>query len=509
MLAPLRQTRQQATAVSKAVPPPTRGWNAVTALDQMKEDDAVRLVNLFPKFTSVHGRGGSSVHCSTGEADYVDMLAELDIGSSRKFIAGVNGKIIDVTTATPSTLATGYSVDRWNTVTFKDRVFGMNGTDTPFVYDGSTVTDQTFTGPTLTNLISGAHFNERIYLIEQNTSKYHYGGVGSVAGALTEVDLNTITQGGGTLQTIGTVSRDGGAGIDDLICFFFSSGEVIVYKGSYPGGADWAKVGNYWIGAPIGRKGIIKKGGDLWCITRDGYVPLMRVMLEGRGDTSKWFSHNILPAVSAALGNYGSNTGWEAVFYPSGEKALFNVPVSSTTFHQHVVNVNTGAWCKFEDWNANCWSLFNDDLYFGTADGYVMKADTGTADYPAGVETAIKMDGQTAWNYFGSRGNQKQFTFSRPIFASTATLNLQIGMGVDFNDPVPSYAASTVTSSGPVWDETIWDMGIWAGGEVPSRVWQSNTGIGYCASMRVRAEVTDQSVIWRSTNYMFKKGGFI
>ena len=48
-------------------------------------------------------------------------------------------------------------------------------------------------------------------------------------------------------------------------------------------------------------------------------------------------------------------------------------------FEQHVINLNTGAWCRFTNIRAHCWGLFNGRLYFGSDNG-VFLFDEGYAD---------------------------------------------------------------------------------------------------------------------------------
>jgi hypothetical protein len=71
--------------------------------------------------------------------------------------------------------------------------------------------------------------------------------------------------------------------------------------------------------------------------------------------------------------------------YPQGSYALFNIPITSTTAIQYVVNSQTGAWTKFTNQNASSWAAYNGDLYFGGQGGIVYKADTGTDDNGANI----------------------------------------------------------------------------------------------------------------------------
>src|SRR3990167_3288274 len=119
MLQALQSARFGQAAAAKTLPPPVGGWNARDALDQMAAEDAYELDNWFPRTSDVILRGGSAPHCDTTETADVEMLESITVGATSKMIAAAGGAIYDVTTATPSSLATGYGSDRWNTFRFK------------------------------------------------------------------------------------------------------------------------------------------------------------------------------------------------------------------------------------------------------------------------------------------------------------------------------------------------------------------------------------------------------
>ena len=63
-------------------------------------------------------------------------------------------------------------------------------------------------------------------------------------------------------------------GLPTVPAFFMTSGEVIVYNGTNP--ADFTLVGVFNIAAPLSIRGVVKLGGDLIVMTKDGYMPLER-----------------------------------------------------------------------------------------------------------------------------------------------------------------------------------------------------------------------------------------
>ena len=267
-------------------------------------------------------RGGYALHCNTTEGAYnVETLAEYKAGTTRKLVAGCHGKLIDVTSSTPSTIGSGFTNNRWKWVNFGAKIFLVNGTDAPQDWDGTTLTATSWSGSglTITNLSDVCVFKERMFFIEKNTQSFWYASATKViTGVLTKFDLRYVGNFGGTLQAIGTITSDGGTGVDDLLALYFSSGEVVIYQGSDPGEpTDWAIVGRFNIGAPVGAA-LVQYGSDLIAITQGAYVPLTKVLSFGRTNPSDLdLSDKISGEVAKVTRTYSGNSGWQAILYPA------------------------------------------------------------------------------------------------------------------------------------------------------------------------------------------------
>ena len=495
---------------SRPIPPPVGGWNARDSLASMKPQDAVILENFFPKQSEVVTRGGYALHCDTSEGAYnVETLAEYKSGTTRKLIAGCHGKLIDVTSSSPSTIGSGFTNNRWKWVNFGGKIFLVNGTDAPQDWDGTTLTSTAWSGLTIANLSDVCVFKERMFFIEKNTQSFWYASATKViTGALTKFDLRYVGNFGGTLQAIGTITADGGSGVDDLLALYFSSGEVVIYSGSDPGdAANWALVGRFNIGAPVGAA-LVQFGSDLIAITQGAYVPLTKVLSFGRTNPSSLdLSDKISGEVARVTKTYSGNSGWQAILYPAGRMLLFNVPRSSISFDQHVMNIDTKAWCKFTNWNFPIFGTFNDALYAGGQDGKVYRVDYGYDDN----DEPIVVDAQTAWNYFGMPNQEKVFSMSRIIFKCVTDPYASMSIGTDFEIAIP---ADTIQmeeqgSLGAVWDVGVWDVATWSGSDRILKGWNGCSGVGYCASLRIRFSVETQSVSWQSANIVFEPAGLV
>lgn len=488
----------------KPVPAPVGGWNARDSLDGMKEDEAYLLDNWIPDVGKCRLRNGYSSY-ATGMTSNVETLAEFNSGATHKFLAASNGNIWDISSAgAASSLGSGFGNNRWQWVNFDAKLGLVNGADAPQVYDGSTLGAMTISGSGLTvsTLIGVNSFKSRTYFWANNSQDFWYSAVDTLGGALTKFPLSRVGTFGGYLMSMSTWTRDGGAGADDLAVFTMSSGEVIVYSGSDPG-SDFSLIGIFHIGAPLSIRGTVKIGADLVVMTKNGYVPLSKV-LPGLQNTQA-ISDQISGAVSDAAQSFASNYGWQAILYPRGNLLMFNVPATTNaTYYQHVFNTITGKPCRFKGINARCWGIFQDKLYFGGS-GSVYLFDDGASDNGSNIEG----DAITAPNYLGSRGNQKLLTGIQAILSSDGDLPVATAIGVDFTIPSIPVNASTYAASGAVWDTATWDDADWTGGDVVTKQWHSASGMGFNFMTRLKVAVNSQTANWYSTNYMFKPGGLI
>jgi hypothetical protein len=194
------------------------------------------------------------------------------------------------------------------------------------------------------------------------------------------------------------------------------------------------------------------------------------------------------------------------MIYNANNNALIvNVPVSTGSQEQFVMNNITKAWCRFTGWTANCFNILNDDPYFG-GNQFVGKCWTiGTTGY---VDGTNNIDGRAlqAFNYFDSRGVKKYFTRARPSLFSNGQPAVNIDINVDF-DLAPSTAALSYSpSTAGLWDTAKWDDGTWGQDTIISNNWQGVTGIGYCAGIQMSSTSKNLQLQWASTDIVFQIG---
>lgn len=111
-----------------------------------------------------------------------------------------------------------------------------------------------------------------------------------------------------------TISRDGGAGVDDYCAFLMSNGYAVVYEGDDPSkAAQWALVGVYKIAKPLSIRSSIKLAGDVAILTKQDFI-LFSTALQNEGQAVQ--STKLSGAVLDVVNKYSSNYGWEVISYP-------------------------------------------------------------------------------------------------------------------------------------------------------------------------------------------------
>jgi hypothetical protein len=381
----------------------------------------------------------------------------------------------------------------------------VNGRDAPRYYNGSVWTQPVITGTTAADFIQVNVFKNRLFFLKDASLSFWYLDVASIGGAATAFNLAPYCALGGSLVAMGTWTRDGGSGIDDFAVFITSKGEVLIFRGDDPTfSSTWALVGVFRIGPPLGTRCMVKLGSDLIVITRDGFSGLSRFLAGGRASGKLALSDKISGAVNAAVRSYGGATGWQPIFYPTGNMVIVNVPVT-TGAHQYVSNSTTGAWCRFTGQAARCWEIMEDNLYFGGT-GTVYLADTGLTDAGAAITADIK----PAFSAFGNKGGLKRFAMVKPNLVVDGAVSATLDAKIDFEEGIPTSVPTFTPASGAEWDEGDWDTSDWGDAAAINQNWSVVGGLGRLATFRLRTSTSNGSLRLNSTDWLWEPAtGFV
>lgn len=513
-----------AKSLSKSTTSPIGGLNARDSLAAMPPQDAVILDNFFPTPTTVDLRLGYSKHV-TGITGHVQSLMAYQTPSAGELFAAAEDSIFDVTSAgaVGSAVVTGLTSVRFQHTNIGTPggqfLYCVNGADKPLLYDGSSWTEidgtssPAITGVTTTSLVHVHAYSSRLYFTEKDSFRVWYLPVNSIGGTATELDLSPLFKLGGYMMAVSSWTIDNAAGVQEYILFISSEGEIAMYEGGDPDSASlWNLVGMFRVGRPIGRRCFCRMGSDVILITADGFMPLSKALLTDRAQMADALSAKIVNLVNTDVQTYNANFGWEPILHPIGNKFIINVPTATnSTSKQYVMNTVTGAWCTFSGWNANCFCLFGDTLYFGSSDtatgdeAYVAKCDTGYSDNGALITGEVK----TAFDYFGSPGLLKQFHSVRPIFQTAGNITAAIAMDIDFENKPPTSTPAYSNTGGTLWNTGLWNTFTWFGGLEIKKNWQGVRGIGYAGSLHMKVANNATPVKWMAVDYLYETGAIL
>lgn len=491
---------------------PVKGWNARDSLTAMDPDDAWTLENFIPDTSSVHTRRGFSLF-ATGVGTRCDTLMEYSSPSGNKlFAASSGGKIMEcVSTSTATNTATA----TFSNGQFQKAMMGTpagsylvvcNGTDVPFLYDGSAWATASVTGVTAgSNTFSNiAVHQNRLWFAQKNTLDVWYLDVASISGAAARLQLGPFCRKGGYVQAIASWTRDGGAGMDDQIVFITSKGEAVIFAGSDPTSSTlFGMIGVFQIPFPVGLRCVTQIGADLALITSQGVLPFASILTSSPTGAAKFAAtDHITAAFQTAYANGSSNFGWQVIENSRERLLIVNVPmVQNTTIQQFVMNTNTGAWAKFTGLNAQCWATYGDQLYFGGINGNVYIYSGDSTDNG----TAITAKMAIAFNNLKSTST-KQFLMARPVMQVPEGLAPGVGIHLDYDTTAIVPVGASYTAGGAVWDIADWDSASWAGGTVLVRDWQTINGYGVSVSPEIQVTTSEQ-ITFYAVDLMYEAGG--
>ena len=498
------------------LPSPIGGLNARDSLDLMDETDAIVMDNYIPSETKVTLRKGYTRYVTTGKP--VKTLVEFKSESGRnRFFAFSDTSLWDITSASaPVDLEKNYTNDEWQTVQFKNRLFAVNGYDKPQTFyindsDEAVWEDAEFSGTNLVPelLVNVASSKQRLWFVEKGSMKAWYSeGVSEIKGNLLSFDMTTVARDGGYLVAVASWTQDGGQGMDDLTVFLTSEGEALVYAGSNPNSADdWVLKGVYRISRPIGYRCTLQYQGDVIVITEDGYLPLSKALPIERANNSQIaFSDKIRGLVLERTATGRNKFGWQSIIYSRGGYAIFNVPYNQA-YEQHVINLSTGAWCRFTNIRAFCWGIYQTRAYFGTIDG-VMLFDEGHADDRNYIEGHVEQ----AFTRLGSF-NLKKVQLLNPRTIAFNQFALVIYTNTDFGTSKTDYVENIGKAGLTKWDQVKWSSfehpsgTRWAvlQGTIRSQ-WIGNSATGFKFSVVFKTKTRGNLIEWYDTGLRYQEG---
>lgn len=485
-------------------PAPVGGWiaNRSKALPRQPNQPpgALVLENWFPTATGIKLRRGTRRHATVGVGeDPVFSLFTYTVGTQEQLFACTMTTIYDVTNITVATpmeigvgdddvlgtgepdeslgepadpgvvVRTGLTNGNWVVCPIRTDagtfLRGVNGADTPWVYDGAAFG----TTPALTfeagetaeprDLSYVWSFKSRLFFIRKDTMDAYYLPVNQIGGELSVLPLGSIFPLGGSLLfgaswSLGTSSA---GGLSAQCIFVTTEGEVAVYQGSNPDSIDdWSLVGVYRIGKPLGKQAFIRAGGDIIIATTIGLLPLSSaVQLDYAALAGGAVSNPIEEAWKDAVQRRGPGD-WQCITWPD-EAMVMVAPPDTDGQNVLVANSSTGAWCRFTGFNPRCFATWRGGLYFGADGGQVVQFGVTGSDQ-GDTYTGRYMG---LYDDQGTAAQRKIAMFGRPSITSTVGITPGVSVVFDWDVNFPAAPNAEPAQVDSVWDGATWDQARW------------------------------------------------
>jgi hypothetical protein len=513
-------------------PAPLLGLNTRDNIASMMAGYARQLDNFYPTQGECLSRGGSQIVTSPGlvyGSDTSGFTALMTYGNTGLLVGASNG-LYNVTPGAAVTLfGTTGSFLRAMSVNFTNSagntfLWACNGLGVtyPVTFDGTTYVERTgtaITGVDARKLCAPWVFKRKIFAIEAGTMNAWYLPTDSIIGAASKLPLGSVFRSGGQLVAGATWTNDGGDGPDDYCAFISSEGQIAVYGGIDPSSSSsWQLVGVYECGRPPSRRCFAKYGGDLLVLTQMGVLPLSKITASDVDRPDIALSDTIRPTLQNALASISLSTNDDRyciIMHPGKNALLINIPALGTTpAYQYVMNVITGAWCRFTGLAMDGMCIFNGNPIFGSHDAvsaYVGNFwnDGLAADSPAtGAAVAITYTAKTAYQKFGSP-NLKRIPLMRPQLAYSGNITLGMAIATDYSDVTsPTGYATINTSSFSFWDFSTWDVSLWSAIFQRINNWLSVPhNNGYAHSLLLQVVSSQATISWSGTDVIVAGGG--
>jgi hypothetical protein len=343
-------------------------------------------------------------------------------------------------------------------------------------------------------------YRSRLYFVERGTFSVWYPPVDVLGGAATEFALKGIFLKGGSLLFTATWSLDAGDGVDDKLVFVTTEGEAAVYEGGFPGDNQaWSLVGRYDLAPPMGKNAVMRAGGELLIATTEGIIPISAAITKDTAALSlAAITKTIEPEWKKEVAAR-SNLPWDMLKWPNHNMAIVALPTegggASVTIGPNpycfVVNVQTGGWTKYTDWDTRCLGLFGEWAYFGTSTGTVMKAEVSGADDGHPYECAVVWQ----FDHLGDIGPTHLAQQLRTTFLASVPFTPRASLSTNYVIKLPAAPPAAANNpSGSEWDVGLWDVALWdaQGQKSVTTRWTSAGKTGFCIAPQVQVTCGQQ-----------------
>jgi len=402
--------------------------------------------------------------------------------------SGATGTIYKVVVGVPNTIGTIYLTNV--TGTFQDNEIitaSGGGSATANGVASLSVPGVDFgTGVTSADMSFVWVYKNALYFLRKDSLSFYYLPVDSIGGVATEVSLAGVLTIGGKLM-IGqgwSLDTGQGGGLSEQCAFISDEGEVAIYQGLSPAANQgWSLVGIYRIGAVLGDKAWVRAGADLLIGTTIGMVSLSQaIQRDVAAIAPQAVSYPIHDAWVDALNRRGM-TDWQAIIWPEGQMIAVAPPniIGGDKPVMYVVNANTMAWCRFTNWDALCFCVFQGNFYFGSPNGEVYQGNVSGYDNGQPYTGAYI----PLFEDMGAPSNLKVPKMGRAVLRSLSHVDDSLTFKSEYDVSLSDPPNAGIVSGDSLWGSAVWGTAVWGSftDTVIDENWQSIGGAGYACSL--------------------------
>ena len=378
---------------------------------------------------------------------------------------------------------------------------------------GTWVATTGITGPVIGNIFFVTSHQQRLWLVEKDSSNAWYLPTGAKAGTATAFNFGSIFREGGNLAGLFSWTADGGDGVNDYLVAVSREGGVAIYQGSDPANAaTWALVGVWYIGrVPVGHRFASEYGGELYLLSERGLVSINQ-LLQGASvlDAANAKTGKISRLVRTELGKSLEQRGWEIRQVPRKNHYVLNTPLSAglEAFHlSYVQHTGTLGWGISRGVPSATGDVFQGRYFFADVSGsvYVQSGGLDNVRLDGTPGEAVPFSMLTSFSS-GSWPGFKIGQYCRPHFISAGkpSFSVQARWDFDLNENSKGLLFSPIVQS--VWDAGLWDSATWAGGATGVEAVQGISNQGHYLAIALKGQ-TEQSLILAAIEVQYEPGG--
>lgn len=547
----MRGAPQQKQHSLLTLPPPSRGLNTTGDLAAMDPTDAVEMDNLIASEFGLTLRGGYREYATNIGGDDTSTIRTVmayngaplnamvsPLTSSELWAVTDDGIFLiegggDMVALAPAIALSGATyAGSMSWVNFTSSGGGQylvacSETDGGYLYDGVSWMKMSSVGAPGPGIITGADpadfvqvcaWKRLLVFVKRMTGQAWFLPIGAVGGAVTVFDFGPQLEHGGAVLGLANWTQDDGGGMDDRLVILGSAGDLVIYQGTDPTDATkFSNAGTWYIGQPpVGRRCFTTSGGNVYVLTQFGVIPVNQIVQGGldnllTSDTDLLKQlRKLQDVLNTDFQTLLNTPGWEMLAVPQLALLLIVRPsVVSNEFIQYGFQQHSMAWSRLIDIPGHTFTRRLNEIYAGTVNGRVLRVLDGTTD-------AMLLDGSgaqeirarltPAFNYFGDPSVLKQALMMRVSFLARVPPAYALAMNVDFEVSPVQGSVPSGGSTGSLWDQSFWDVNLWAGGRTSSAEWRTVEGLGYALSPSIFIS-SDVTTTLTSLEYMMKAGG--